>query len=373
VHIAMIGFRGLPHTYGGGEEFVKYLAPGLVERGHQVTVYCRRGEFTDRSAYYKGVRRVFIPTVRGKAMGQFVHSLLAVGHLPVLRPDVVFIHTLPSGPHSVVPKLFGIPTVVNTDGLDWHRDKWGPIGKKYFRTSAHIVARIADVLISDAHAIRELYRSEFNRDSVFIAYGAKVHTCFDISRLDKFGLEQDSYYLIASRMVPENNADVLIDGFVKSGSKKNLAIAGGANFASEWVKSIMMKGSKTVRFLGHVSDHEDVLALHGGCYAYLHGHSLGGTNPSLLKALGCGNCVLALDTAFNREVLVTAGQDPFGLLFDRSTGAVAATIQKIEKDPSLHDHLIERARNRIMNEYSWEGVIDGYEKAFALAFSGERV
>ena len=136
LRLAMIGLRGIPHTYGGGEEFIKYLGPALADRGHKVTVYCRSAEFReDRAPYYQGVRRVFLPTIDHKVAGQFIHASLAM--LRSLRGfNVIYVHTLPSAPHSLLPWLLRRKVVINTDGLDWERSKWGGAARRYFKLGA---------------------------------------------------------------------------------------------------------------------------------------------------------------------------------------------------------------------------------------------
>src|SRR5689334_22449156 len=142
MRIAMLGLRGIPHTYGGGEEFVRHVAPRLVAKGHDVTVYCRSGYYRqDRARHWQGVRRVFYPAPDHKSLGQFVHAALGTADALIRRPDVLYIHTLPSAPHSILPWLFGQRLVVNVNGMDWGRDKWGPVGKAYFRLAARVALR----------------------------------------------------------------------------------------------------------------------------------------------------------------------------------------------------------------------------------------
>src|SRR5260370_12976036 len=132
MRVAMIGLRGIPHTYGGGEEFVLHVAPRLVQRGLEIIVYCRRSHFVDREKYYQGVRRVFLPAPEGKALGQFVHATLSMSDVIFRRTDVIYVHTLPSAPHTILPHLLRRKVVVNVNGLDWARAKWGSVGRAYF-------------------------------------------------------------------------------------------------------------------------------------------------------------------------------------------------------------------------------------------------
>jgi glycosyltransferase involved in cell wall biosynthesis len=178
-------------------------------------------------------------------------------------------------------------------------------------------------------------------------------------------LEPGEYYLIASRLVPENNAAMIVEGFQKSPSKKILAIAGDANYRSDFIDDLRAHAGERVRFLGHVNSIEHVKELHCNCYAYIHGHMMGGTNPALLKALGFGNCILAHNNPFNAEVLGN-----YGLLF-ANAGELAEEIRLIEEQPALAEDYRNRAPDRIRKVYNWERITDQYEELFYQLAAGE--
>jgi len=364
MRIAMIGLRGIPHTYGGGEEFILHVAPRLACRGHNVIVYCRSGYYPDRQATWNGVQRIFYPAPEHKSLGQFVHSAFATLDASFRRPDIVYAHTLPSGPHTLLPWLLRRRVVVNVNGMDWARAKWGPAGKAYFRAAARIVLRTATAIVNDSQAMRKYYLDRYGRDSYFIAYGAEIQTSTHPEILQKYDLRPHDYYLIASRLVPENNADLIIQAFMRSPSRRQLVVAGAANYPSKWVDDLVALKDRRVRFLGHVSDPEHVKELHCNCYAYLHGHSLGGTNPALLKALGCGNCVVALDTPFNREVLVDPQGADFGLLFPKEVPALVNIITSLDRDGNRAEQFRALAPERIRQAYTWDFIADEYDRMF---------
>lgn len=362
--IAMIGFRGIPHTYGGGDEFVRYLAPGLVSKGHSVIVYCHSPLFTDKTLFYKGVRRIFVPTIDNKWLGQFIHATLSMLDMLFRGVDIIYVHTLPSGVHTIIPWFFRKKIVVNTDGLDWLRDKWGFVGKLYFQLSARVVVYTANELVSDACAIRDYYLTKFRRDSVFIPYGANIESSGNSEILEEFGLNPFEYYLVACRFVPENNIDLIINAFERFGTGKKLVIAGAPNYKSKYYEKCRATLDSRILFLGHINDYLKVKELHCNCYAYLHGHSLGGTNPSLLKALGYGNCVIALNTRFNAEVLL----DRYGILFEKSVNDLISKLDNIDKHPEIATKYREIAPERIKENYSWEKIIDDYERLFLKVY-----
>jgi glycosyltransferase involved in cell wall biosynthesis len=207
--------------------------------------------------------------------------------------------------------------------------------------------------------MRQYYLTEFGKETTMIAYGAYVESSENPKLIEQFGLVRDGYYLIASRLIPENHADLIIEGFLESGSSRKLVIAGGANYDSPFHRRLRELSTANVVFTGHIHDQQVVKELHCNCFAYVHGHSVGGTNPSLLKAMGYGNCILALDTVFNREVLANAG-----LLFEKTPVSLAALIRRVESDADLVSQLRFRGPTRIVAEYSWEKVSRQYEDLF---------
>jgi glycosyltransferase involved in cell wall biosynthesis len=251
--------------------------------------------------------------------------------------------------------------------LDWKRGKWGRLGKRYFYWNAKCVGRICPKgVITDAQEMRRIYLEEFRTPSVSITYGASIEQTQNPKIVRQYGLEPSRYYLIASRLVPENNADLIVRAFEKVRASRILAIAGNANYRSEFVDRLKQTSDPRVKFLGHVGDPEHVKELHCNAYAYLHGHSLGGTNPALLKALGCGNCVLALGTAFNREVL----QD-YGILFENDVDDLAWKLQDIEEHPEIAATYRLRAPQRIREAYTWDKITDQYEELFLQLANGQ--
>jgi glycosyltransferase involved in cell wall biosynthesis len=337
LRIAMLGSRGFPHTYSGYEVFIAEVAPRLVEQGHEVTVYCRRSLFRERPKTYKGVRLIYLPSIETKTMGTLTHTLVSMWDVMFRRMDVIFVVNLVNAFHCILPRLLGKNVAINVDGLDWKRDKWSKLGKTYFYLNAKSVGRICPKgVVTDAHEMRRIYLEEFNTPSACIAYGANIGTTTNPAVVQKYGLKPFQYYLVLSRMVPENNADLIVRAFERVRTSRILAIAGDANYRSAFVDRLKQTRDGRVRFIGHIGSTDDVKELHCNAYAYVHGHSLGGTNPSLLTALGCGNCVLALNTPFNAEVL----QD-YGVLFEHAPADLTTRLQYIE------DHAEVAAKYRI--------------------------
>lgn len=367
LRIAILGSRGIPHTYSGYEAFIGEIGPRLVDRGHDVLVYCRSGLFRERPAEYKGVKLIYRPGIETKTLGTLTHTLLSMCEVVFRRTDVIFVVNIVNAFHCILPRLLRKRVAINVDGLDWKRGKWGPLGKKYFYLNAKYVGKICPKgIVTDAQEMRRIYLEEFATPSVSIAYGANIESAVNPEIVRRYGLQPHNYYLIASRLVPENNAHLIVEAFAKVKTSKKLAIAGAANYRSAFVDRLKAARDSRIMFLGHVSNADHVKELHCGAYAYIHGHSLGGTNPSLLKALGYGNCVLALNTPFNREVLHN-----YGILFDADADDLARKIQRLENNPALAADYRRMAPRRIVEAYTWGKITDQYEELFQLLAAGQ--
>ena len=214
LRIALLGTRGVPHTYGGFEAFYLELAPRLVERGHEVITYNRSSLFNQKPSHYKGVRLVYLPSIETKSLGTMTHMAASVVDVLFRKVDVILCVNVANAAHLILPRLFGTKVACNVDGMDWLRDKWGPIGKKYFHTNATIVGKVCPKgVITDAYEMHRIYMDEFHTPSACIAYGANIEVSTDPDAVRQYGLTPGEYYLIASRMVPENNADLIVDAF----------------------------------------------------------------------------------------------------------------------------------------------------------------
>jgi glycosyltransferase involved in cell wall biosynthesis len=366
LRIAILGGRGIPSTYSGTETFFIELAPRLVERGHDVIVYCRKALFKERPPTYKGVRLIYTPSIETKNLGTFTHTFACM--VDVLRRDVdaMLVTNVANALHCIIPRIFRQTCALNVDGIEWKRGKWGRLGKGYFHWNARLSGKILPRgIITDAYAMRQLYLDEFNTPSACIAYGGNIERSSKPEIVRQYGLEPGNYYLIASRLVPENNAALIVDGFRKASTKRLLAIAGDANYRSSFIDDLKNNADDRVRFLGHVDSMEDIKELHCNSYAYIHGHMMGGTNPALLKALGYGNCILAHDNPFNAEVL-----GGHGLLF-KNAAELAEQIDLIEQKPEVAQCYRLRAPERIRTVYNWEKITDQYTELFYQLAAGE--
>ena len=197
IKLAIIGSRGYAYVYGGYETFAKELSERLVKQGVEVTVYCQSNLFVSKPKSVNGINLIYIPTVKLKSLNQLLHSFLSMFHVTFSKADVVLLVNLAAGPLGWLPRLLGKKTIINTDGLEWKRPKWKGLGSKYFYFGAWCATKFYNALVSDAEAMRQVYLKKFNANSEVIAYGAPQFKEISNKALEKFGLEDQSYYLIA--------------------------------------------------------------------------------------------------------------------------------------------------------------------------------
>ncbi len=356
MRIALIGTRGVPAQYGGFETAVEEVGRRLVERGHDVTVFCRNGDRAQRS--HLGMRLVHLPAVQQKVLETLSHTGLSVLHREARSADVAIVFNAANAPLLPVLRATRVPTAVHVDGLEWQRSKWGPTGRRYYQASERLAVRWADALIADARGIQDHYRTVHRVDSVFIPYGAPILEQPALHRLAELGLAAREYHLVVARFEPENHVVEAVQAHVRSSARLPLVVVGSAPYAHEYTASVRQAaaGDERVRLVGAVWDQELLDALYAGSLTYVHGHSVGGTNPSLLRAMGGAAPVLAYDVVFNREVLEDAG------LFWPDPDALATLLAAAEDDPDGAGERGRRGRERARSSYTWDGVAEQYEQ-----------
>jgi len=257
-----------------------------------------------------------------------------------------------------IPRLWGTEVWINMDGIEWKRSKWSWIAKQWFKIMEAIAMVTPNRIIVDAREVIEHLKRRHSSVPPFnvIPYGAPLCMNGDEqSILKEWGLREGEYYLVVCRLEPENQVMEIMEGFMRSGSKFPLVIVGENSSGMPYARKLMQAANKRVRFVGTVYDPKKLTTLRYHAAAYFHGHSVGGTNPSLLEAMGCGNMIVAHDNLFNREV---AGD--FGFFFSSSSG-IPGIIERIDKlTDSEREELSIRARKTIMARYSWEQIVESY-------------
>lgn len=355
--IAIIGSRGYPYVYSGYETFISEVAPRLVKQGVEVHVYCHKHLFKEKPKEVNGVYLHYMPCIKSKSLSQLSNSFLCTVHALFKSYDLLLYVNSANGVFGPFTKIFRKRTAINVDGLEWLRPKWKGLGAKVFYYSSKMATKWMDIIITDAEEMRKVYLKEFKTDSTVIAYGANIRYSSKAQLIEKWHLKKDEYYLIVGRLIPDNNALLILQAFVASKSKKKLVIVGDVPYEDEYATSIKQIKDERLLFTGYVNGSEQLAELYHNCFAYFHGHEFGGTNPTLLKALAYGCAILALDTVFSREVL---NGDEYGFYFSNKTESIIQLLVSVETNSNQLNIYKEKSRKRITENYTWEKIADQY-------------
>lgn len=356
LRIAILGTRGIPANYGGFETFAEQIATCLAARGHDVTVYAEADGPPPADTHYQGVR------VRYRRRPHWGPASVLAYDCACLWDarrgyDLVYMLGYGAAWACWWPRVFGTPVWINVDGLEWARSKWSAPARLYLRAMEWVASRTATRLIADAEAIARRFRAKYphGAPSHCIAYGADlVHTAPAL--LPQWNLEPYRYLLVVARPEPENHILEIIQGTMLHGGDWPLVVVGNVTGATPYQQHLLALAGDQVRFLGGIYDMAQLQSLRLHAAAYLHGHSVGGTNPSLLEALAAGNWVIAHDNPYNREVA-------------RDAAAYFATPEQLAErlddwvrvaDAERPEHS-RRARQIVADHYTWDGITDAYE------------
>ncbi|WP_231984041.1 DUF1972 domain-containing protein [Mycobacterium sp. 852013-51886_SCH5428379] len=353
----MIGTRGYPSYYSGFETAVRRIAPYLVDAGWDVTVYGRPG--ATRPADPLRDARIMTRETRGletKSASTLSYGLTACFDAAAHRPDAALVMNVANGYYLRILKSRGIPTLVNVDGLEWERAKWGTLAKRVFRTGAALTARWADSLVFDARAVEGYWHDTFGVDGHFIPYGGDVLPTLPVPE----GLEHRGYVLMVARFVPENTIAEFFAAVPGIAARYPVVLVGSSGYGGEWDDRAraLARDYAAVSWLGHLSNDALLHALWQHAGIYFHGHSVGGTNPSLVQAMAAGSPILARDTIYTREVLGEAG-----LFVDADSGLITETVLGLMSDSRRLDEAAYANRLRAEQHYSWDEVCKAYEIA----------
>lgn len=351
----MIGTRGVPARYGGFETAVEEIGSRLAARGHEVVVTCRGGDPEQSS--YRGMSLVHLPVLRKAALETLNHTMSATLHLRRQpRFDAVLVFNAANAVVLPLLRRSAGGVALHVDGLEWRRDKWSGLGKTWYLAMERFGARKADQLIADAHAIQDYYRQRHRAESTFIPYGAPLLERAEPRHLSRRALSSGEYDLVVARLEPENHVDIAIQAHLLTDRSVPLVVVGSVPYESTHVGRLreLAAQSDSVRLLGGVWDADELDELFVHCRHYVHGHSVGGTNPALLRAMGAGASIAALDVVFNREVLADTGR------FYRGPVDLAALLSSPESEGARRDRG-EAARARAALRYDWDRVADDYE------------
>src|SRR5687767_9388934 len=307
MRIGILGTRGIPNHYGGFEQFAQWLSLGLVKRGHEVSVY-NSSHHPYQEKTWNGVNIIHC-TDREKKIGtagQFFYDLRCNRDAGKRNFDILFHFGYSSDAVWWRQWPRNTLNIVNMDGLEWKRTKYNAVTRKFLKQSEAWAAKHADQLIADSPGIRDYLLNEYGKTAAYIPYGAELFSSPNQAIPGRYQLESKNYLLVIARMEPENNIEMIIRGYLASSTNNPLIIVGStANKFGNYLKE--KYSNEKLRFPGAIYDQEVLNNLRYFSAIYFHGHSVGGTNPSLLEAMACGCNIAAHGNEFNKAVLGSAG------------------------------------------------------------------
>ena len=358
--IGILGTRGIPNYYGGFEHISEYVSAGLVKRGHQVTVYNSHNHPYQESAWNGvDIKHCFDPEYLIGTAGQFVYDLNCLLDARKQNFDVLLLmgYTSSSVWGRLYPKQSAV--ITNMDGLEWKRSKYSKPIQKFLRYAEHLAVKYSQYYISDSSIIKTYLADKYEIDSRYIPYGADPFSINEREQLVKTHSPAKDYFLLMARMEPENNIETILQGFNNSNSPKQFVVLG--NTENRFGKFIThkFKNDSRIQFEGALYNTPAVRALQKNSYLYFHGHSVGGTNPSLLEAMASEALIAAHNNPFNRSVLHT---DAF---YFSNAGDVCNLVENVKRrEPE--NVMVTNNAHKIKHDFNWDRIVDQYED-FAIA------
>lgn len=356
MNIAIIGTRGVPNYYGGFEQFAEFLSLGLIAKGHKVTVYNSHTHPYQNKEWH-GVKIVhcYDPEDKIGTAGQFIYDLNCILDLRKRKFDVILQlgYTSSSVWGWLLPKNTAVTT--NMDGLEWKRTKYSNKVRKFLIWAERLGVKYSDYLISDSIGIQDYLFEKYKVPSTFIPYGASVFENPRQGVLKEYDLEPYSYDLLIARLEPENSIEIILDGVVLANTVRKFLVIGKHQTAyGEYLKERYKKHNLII-FLGGIYDIEKLDSIRYFSNLYFHGHTVGGTNPSLLEAMASSSLICANQNPFNQYIL---GEDA---LYFSTLDDVANVLKKTHKQNELFQSMVKKNVAKIIETYTWEKIVDQYE------------
>ncbi len=356
--IAILGTRGIPNHYGGFEQFAEYLSLGLVERGHEVTVY-NSNDHPYQQSTWNGVKIIhcYDPEDKMGTAGQFIYDFNCILDSRKRNFDIILQlgYTSSSIWGWLLPRKKTVVTT-NVDGLEWKRTKFSPKVKRFLKYAEKLGIKYSDHLISDSVGIRDYLKTTYQKESLYIPYGADLFTRPDKSCLKDYGVEVHQYSMLIARLEPENSIEMILDGVVKANNRERFLVIGKHETRFGLYLKEKFKAFENIIFVGGVYNINILDNLRHFSRLYFHGHTVGGTNPSLLEAMASQALVVANKNIFNQSILE---DDAF---YFESANDVAGLLDSVNKLD--YQSFIESNNDKINKAYSWKHIVDQYEQHF---------
>lgn len=357
--ISIIGTRGIPNHYGGFEQCAEYLALGLIKRGFEVVVYNSHNH-PYQEKYWKGVQIVhcYDPENKLGTAGQFIYDFNCILDVRKRNCDIVLQlgYTSSSIWGWLMPKRAVITT--NMDGLEWKRTKYSEKVKRFLRYAESLGVKYSDHLISDSIGIQNYLKKTYNVESTYIAYGATLFENNNANVLNDYALKSYNYDMLIARLEPENSIEVILDGVAKAKTDRPFLVIG--NHETPYGKYLKQKFSSfsQIRFIGGIYDINVLNNLRYYSNIYFHGHTVGGTNPSLLEAMASNSLICANDNDFNRYIL---GEQA---IYFKDSKDVADHLLNVKYEENQFQLMLSENKRKITDQFDWELIVDQYANHF---------
>lgn len=359
--IAFLGSRGVPARYSGFEVVVEQLGARLAERGHEVIVYNRIPGYQSPSKIYRGMKTIDLPTIPTKTLDTIAHTFLSSIHAIFARYDIIYLCGVGNASFGGLLRLFGSKVIINVDGADFRRAKWGSFAQSWLQTSERWATILSNTIIADNREIVSRYEREYGTKPLYLSYGCIIRDQkIEAGELAKWGLQPRKYILFVSRLTPENGADLLLKAYARCTTDLPLVICGGANYEQSHYRTLQSLADKRVIFTG-ARYGDSYLELSQNALCFVMPATIEATRLVLLDQIGMGSAILYKDCPATREVVGEAGE-PFGA--DDSSESLTAKIQFLTENPDYCQELGDRAMQRARRLYDWNVVVDEYEKVF---------
>ncbi|MEY4562522.1 MAG: hypothetical protein RLZZ618_1799 [Pseudomonadota bacterium] len=355
--LRILGTRGVPAAHGGFETFAEYLSLYLADKGWRVVVYCQTdGSGPITEDVWRGVERVHIPVPQDGPKGTIVFDWRATAHAAQHR-DLCLTLGYNTAVFCALLRLKGVPNLINMDGIEWSRAKWGPVAKTWFWLNDWAGCWLGNHLVADHPEIKRHLSSRVKPAHITtIAYGADPLHDAPVDAVRAQGLEPGRYLTLVARPEPENSILEVVQGFSRKPRGVQLAVLGNYSPTNAYHQSVRQAASNEVKFLGAIYDKPVVQALRFHSAAYVHGHQVGGTNPSLVEALGAGNAVIAHDNRFNRWV---AGE---GARYFQGADDFSNVMDGLLQDPAALAAMQAASRRQFEQNFTWGKILGEYEQ-----------
>src|ERR1700749_4623040 len=349
--VAILGTRGIPNHYGGFEHISEYVSAGLVKKGHSVTVYNSHNHpYTEDTWNGVKIQHCYDPEYLVGTAGQFIYDFNCLMDARRKKFDVVLLmgYTSCSIWGSLYPKNSTI--ITNMDGLEWKRSKYSKRVQQFLKYAEKLAVKHSQFYVSDSRVIKQYLEDKYQIYSEYIPYGADVLTEMEREQLDAKEAQKEDYFLLMARMEPENNIETILEGFSKSNSRRKFKVLGDtSNRFGQYIRN-KFNNDERIQFKGAIFDTPKVRALQNNSYLYFHGHSVGGTNPSLLEAMASEALIAAHNNPFNKSVLHA---DAFYFSNANDVRQIVETVQRKENEKMM----VNNNLRKIKSQFNWESIV----------------